>query len=299
MGVRFEGQVVVITGSGAGLGRSYALEFASRGAAVVVNDPGSAVDGSDGEPAVADQVVELIRSLGGKAVASYESVVTEAGADAIVETAVNEFGRLDALVNNAGILRDRALHNMTTDEWQGVVDVHLGGAFHMTRAALKIMRPQGYGRVVYATSNAGLFGNFGQSNYAAAKAGLLGLSRVLAIEGERYGIASNVVAPVARTRMTEDVLGEFVQRLGPESVVPMVVFLASKECDRTGRVYSAAGGRYSEVITGLTTGWVASTAAPGPEDIAANLPSIEDNQGYLLPRSVFDELAQIKAALAL
>jgi NAD(P)-dependent dehydrogenase (short-subunit alcohol dehydrogenase family) len=297
--IRFDDQVVIITGAGAGLGRQYALEFARRGAIVVVNDLGAAVDGTGAASAAADGVVDEIRRSGGRATASYASVTTEDSAQSIVDLALSEYERVDVLVNNAGILRDRSLHNMTTAEWGAVLDVHLNGAFHMTRAAFPPMRAAGYGRVVFAASNAGLFGNFGQANYGAAKAALLGLSRVLSIEGAKYGVASNVIAPVARTRMTEDVLGEYVDKLGPEAVVPMVVYLASRECGRTGRVYSAAGGRYAEVFTALTPGWTSVGGDAAAEDIQRHLGDIERNDGYILPRSVYDELSQIKEALSL
>jgi NAD(P)-dependent dehydrogenase (short-subunit alcohol dehydrogenase family) len=294
MGIGFDQQVIAITGAAAGLGRSYALEFARRGGAVVVNDIGAAVDGTGEERSAAERVVDEIRALGGRAVAAYGSVSDEESAQAVVDVALAEFGRLDVLVNNAGILRDRALHNMTEREWTGVLDVHLRGAFLMTRASLRVMREQNYGRVVFATSNAGLFGNFGQANYASAKAALVGLSRVVSIEGKKYGIASNVVAPVAKTRMTETMGAEF-ERFDPEAVVPMVAFLASRECDRSGRVYSAAAWRYAEVFTGLAEGWLHPGASA--EDIADHLPAIEDKDGYILPRTVFDELDQIRAAL--
>jgi NAD(P)-dependent dehydrogenase (short-subunit alcohol dehydrogenase family) len=296
MYIDFDGQVAVVTGAGAGLGRLYALELAYRGAKVVVNDPGGAVDGRGADDGPAFSVVEEIRSHGGEAVASLESVASADGGAAIITTALAAFGRVDVVINNAGILRDRAMHNMDPSEWQGVLDVHLNGAYWVTRAAFPLLREQRYGRIVFATSNAGLFGNFGQANYSAAKAGLVGLCRTTAIEGRKRGVLANVIAPIARTRMTEDVLGESVDLLTPEAVVPMVAFLASSACEVTGHVYSAAGGRYARVFSALAPGWVAD-GVPTAEDIALHLPEIQDPRGYIVPESVYDELDAVKAAL--
>lgn len=299
MDVTFDGQVAIVSGAGAGLGRLYALELAARGARVIVNDPGGAVDGQGGDQRAATAVVDEIVAQGGQALASFDSVATEQGGAAIVAAAVETFGRVDVLVNNAGILRDRALHNMSVTEWQGVLDVHLNGAFFVTRAAFPHMREQGYGRIVFATSNAGLFGNFGQANYGAAKAGLIGLCRVVAIEGERRGVLANVIAPIARTRMTEEVLADTAAQLTPEAVVPMATFLASSRCQSSGHVYSAAGGRYARVFTALASGWVASPEQMTAEGIAENLDKIDAQGGYLVPQTVFDELAAVRAALEL
>jgi NAD(P)-dependent dehydrogenase (short-subunit alcohol dehydrogenase family) len=297
MDIRFDGQVAVVTGAGAGLGRLYALELARRGAEVVVNDPGGSVDGRGADDSPALSVVKEIEGEGGVAVASLESVASAAGGAAIVQTALDAFGRIDVVVNNAGILRDRALHNMDPIEWQAVLDVHLNGAYWVTRAAFPHLREQRYGRIVFATSNAGLFGNFGQANYAAAKAGLVGLCRTTAIEGGRRGVLANVIAPIARTRMTETVLGDAVDLLTPEAVVPMATFLASSTCDVNGHVYSAAGGRYARVFSALAPGWVAD-GVPTAEDVARHLAEIQEPHGYIIPESVYDELDAVKAALA-
>ena len=187
---------------------------------------------------------------------------------------------------------------MGQDEWRRVFDVHLNGTFYVTRAAFPVMRDNAYGRIVFVSSNAGLFGNFGQANYGAAKAAVLGFCRVTAIEGEKRGVFSNVIAPIARTRMTEELLGEAAAQLAPEAVVPMVTFLASPLCDSNGFVYSAAGRRYARVFTALASGWVAPEEGASAETIAANIKAIQAEDGYIVPRSVFDELDAVKAALA-
>jgi NAD(P)-dependent dehydrogenase (short-subunit alcohol dehydrogenase family) len=299
LSIRFDDQVAVVTGAGAGLGRLYALELARRGAHVVVNDPGGSVQGRGADDGPAVEVVAEIERLGGKAVPSFESVATPEGGAKIIGSAVEAFGRVDVLVNNAGILRDRTLHKMEVDEWQSVLDVHLGGAFNVTRAAFPLMREQGYGRLVFATSNAGLFGNFGQANYGAAKAGLVGLCRVAALEGAKRGVLANVIAPVARTRMTEDVLGDLAELMTPESVVPVVTYLASSGCASSGHVYSAAGGRYARVFTALAPGWTAPSGGATAEDVAAHISEIDDQRGYIVPASVDDELNAVRAALNL
>ena len=202
----FDGKVAIVTGAGGGLGREHALLLAKRGALVVVNDLGGAVDGSGGSETPAEQVVEEIKAAGGEAVADANSVATPEGGEAIVQTAIDAFGRIDIVVNNAGILRDKAFHNMTDDLVQPVLDVHLRGAFNVTRPAWGKMREQGYGRVVNTASSAGIIGNFGQASYGAAKMGLVGLTHVLAIEGAKHNIKANAISPIARTRMTEEVL---------------------------------------------------------------------------------------------
>jgi NAD(P)-dependent dehydrogenase (short-subunit alcohol dehydrogenase family) len=205
--IRFDGRVAIVTGAGGGLGRTYALELARRGARVVVNDKGGAADGTGSGSSMADAVVKEIREAGGSAVASYDSVSTPEGGSAIVKTAVDAFGRVDVVINNAGILRDKTFAKLEPENLEVVLDVHLKGAFFVSQPAFRLMKEQGYGRFLFTASNAGIFGNFGQTNYGAAKMGLVGLSNVLALEGAKNGITSNVLAPMARTRLTESLLG--------------------------------------------------------------------------------------------
>ena len=240
----FDGKVAIITGSGGGLGREHALLMASRGALVVVNDLGGAVDGTGSDKGAAERMVDEIKDLGGEAVADTNSVATPEGGAAIVQTALDAFGRVDIVVNNAGILRDKSFHNMTPDMWTAVLAVHLNGAYHVTSAAWPHMREQSYGRVVCTASGAGIFGSFGQANYAAAKMGLIGFTRVLAVEGAKYNIKANAIAPVAKTRMTEDIVGgDFGERLDPRYVAPLVTYLCHESCEPTGRIFSVAGER--------------------------------------------------------
>jgi len=243
-----DGKSAVITGAGHGIGRATALLFAREGARVVVNDVGGSRAGDGGEHAAADAVVAEIRAAGGEAVASYDSVTTPEGARAIVATAVNAFGRIDALVNNAGILRDKTLLKLELANWNAVLDVHLTGTFLCMQAAAERMKEQGGGRIVNTTSVSGLLGNFGQANYAAAKAGIYGLTRTGSIELQRYGISVNAVAPIAKTRMTEDLpmFAKIADTLSPEHVAPAHLFLASDRCgERTGIVLAVAGARMS------------------------------------------------------
>ena len=229
----YDGKVVIITGAGGGLGRQHALLMASRGALIVVNDLGGAVDGSgptsDTAKGAAERVVDEIKAIGGEAVADTNSVATPEGGKAIVKTAVDAFGKVDVVINNAGILRDKAFHNLEPAMTEAVFDVHLRGAFHVTQPAWQIMREQGYGRIVSTSSAAGVFGNFGQANYGAAKMGLVGFTRVLAVEGAKYNIKANAIAPLALTRMTEDLLGALGQKLQPEMVSPLVAFLSHED----------------------------------------------------------------------
>ncbi|MFI7000497.1 SDR family NAD(P)-dependent oxidoreductase [Nocardia sp. NPDC050175] len=294
MTLEFENRVAIVTGAGGGLGRQYALELARRGASVVVNDLGGSVDGVGGSDAAANRVVEEIQALGGRAAASLHSVATPEGGQGIVDTALEAFGRLDVVVHNAGILRDKTLVKLEWEDLDAVLDVHLRGAFYLSKPAFARMKDNHYGRFVFTSSNAGVFGNFGQSNYGAAKAGLVGLSNVLAIEGAKAGIASNVIMPVARTRMTEELLGTFADQVAPELVTPMVVFLASEACQLTHECFSAVGGRYARVFTGLTPGWYAGHGVtPTAEDILAHLDEIENRDGYTVPLSTGDELATL------
>ncbi|MBH0776723.1 SDR family NAD(P)-dependent oxidoreductase [Nocardia bovistercoris] len=271
-----EDRVVVVTGAGNGLGREYALLLARGGAKVVVNDLGGARDGSGSDSAVADIVVEEIREAGGQAVANYDTVATEEGAAAIIETALTAFGAVHGVVNNAGILRDKAFHKLDAAEWDLVTRVHLAGGFHVTRQAWPHLREQGFGRIVVATSTSGLYGNFGQANYGAAKSGLVGLVNTLAIEGARHGILANAVAPIAATRMTQDVAtAEVLAELPAAHVAPVVGYLMSEECSDSGTVVVAGGGQVHRVQYFQSKGF-SFTETPSIDEIAANWSRITD-----------------------
>ncbi|HEX7098518.1 MAG TPA: SDR family oxidoreductase [Acidimicrobiia bacterium] len=294
--ISFDGRVAIVTGAGGGLGRAYALELARRGAAVVVNDIGGAVDGTGSSTRAADAVVEEIRAAGGEAVADYGSVADPEQAAQTVQRAIDTFGSVDVVVSNAGILRDRSFANMTLEEMNAVLDVHLRGAFHVSLPAYRHMKEKGYGRFVFASSNAGILGNFGQANYGAAKMGLVGLSNVLAIEGAKYGIKSNVIAPVAATRMTEDLLGPFAEKMDPGLVAPMVAYLASEECAVTHEVFSAGGGRFARFFVAVTPGWYSPERVEA-EDIAAHLDEIRDTEGFRILASATEELQLLGSTL--
>jgi NAD(P)-dependent dehydrogenase (short-subunit alcohol dehydrogenase family)/acyl dehydratase/putative sterol carrier protein len=254
-GIRFDDQVAVVTGAGGGLGRLYALELARRGARVVVNDLGGARDGTGSSARPADNVVREITVAGGTAIANYDSVATTEGGQRIVQSALDHFGRLDILINNAGILRDKSFAKMEPDMWQAVLDVHLHGAFNVTQPAFQVMRQQGYGRIVLTTSAAGLFGNFGQANYGAAKLGLVGLMNTLKLEGAKYNIKVNTVAPLATTRLTEDVLPpDLAGKLRPEFVAPLVLYLCSELCTDAGLILNAGMGNYSRAAIASAPG---------------------------------------------
>ncbi len=292
--ITFDGRVAVITGAGGGLGRGYALELARRGARVVVNDLGGAVDGSGASRQAADVVVEEIEAAGGEAVASYDSVSSRDGGGAVIQTAVDAFGKVDIVVNNAGILRDRSFANMTLDEVDAVLDVHLKGAFYVSHPAFKVMKEGGYGRFLHTSSASGIFGNFGQANYGAAKAGLVGLSNVLAIEGEKYGIKSNAIAPTAKTRMTEDLLGPFAEMFDPDQVTPMVVYLCSEANEFTHQVFSVGGGRYARIFIGTNNGWFAGQGkVPSVEELADNMETVRDITEFEIPMNNNDELMML------
>ena len=291
--ISFDGRVAIVTGAGGGLGRTYALELASRGAAVVVNDLGGSVSGEGGDHTAAQKVVDEIKATGGEAVPNYDSVATPEGGASIVKTAVDSFGKVDVVINNAGFLRDKSFLKLTWDDLDAVIDVHLKAAFYVSQPAFAVMKENGYGRFVFTASNA-TFGNFGQTNYSAAKMGLVGLANTIAVEGARAGILSNVIMPVAKTRMTEELLGDFANYLAPELVTPMVSFLASEACTTTHGAYSAAGGRYARVFWGLAQGWYAGQGAtPTAEQIASHLAEIEEQAGYLVPTSTTDEIVAL------
>jgi NAD(P)-dependent dehydrogenase (short-subunit alcohol dehydrogenase family) len=289
--VGFEGKVAIITGAGGGLGREHALLLASRGAQVVVNDLGGAVDGTGSSSGPAQQVVEEIEAAGGVAVADGNSVATAEGAEAMVQTALDAFGRVDIVINNAGILRDKSFKNMTPDLWDPVIAVHLTGAFNVTRAAWPHFCQQAYGRIVSTSSAAGIFGNFGQANYGAAKMGIVGLTRVWAQEGAKYNIRANAIAPVAKTRMTEDLLGPLVEKIAPELVSPVVAYLVSEECEVTGEIYSVGGGRVSRIFIAEAPGYFKKDLTI--EDVRDHWDSIRAEENYVIPTSVNDEFAKL------
>jgi NAD(P)-dependent dehydrogenase (short-subunit alcohol dehydrogenase family) len=292
----FDGKVAIITGAGGGLGKSHALELAKRGALVVVNDLGGTTDGTGSSETAAEAVVNEIKAAGGEAVADYNSVATPEGGEAIVQTAVDAYGRVDIVINNAGILRDKSFHNMTDDLLTPVIDVHLKGAFYVTRPAYIRMREQGYGRIVSTASGAGIFGNFGQTNYGAAKMGLVGFTRVLAVEGAKNNIKANVIAPVAKTRMTEDLLGPVADGLLPEFVTPIVAYLSHESCEVTGEIYSVGGGHLSRVFIGVTPGYTNKSMTV--EDVRDHLAEIRNEEGYSVPANLNEEMMLTLKALS-
>ncbi|HET9732323.1 MAG TPA: SDR family NAD(P)-dependent oxidoreductase [Acidimicrobiales bacterium] len=303
--IDLEGQSVVVTGAGRGLGRLYALELARRGAMVVVNDLGGSVEGLGADRSVADQVVDEIRGAGGAAVSSHDSVETPEGGQAIVDCALEHFGRLDAVVSNAGIFATPAFEDITAEQWRRMLSVHLDGAFHLSQPAFRAMKEQGYGRFVFIASSAGLFGQPNSAHYAAAKAGVVGLANVIAIEGEPHGIRANTVLPFGFSRMVTSTLGDeeaqalreasgFMRAIQPELVVPIVVFLASRSCQLTHHNYSACAGRFARVFVGLAEGWVADEGlAPTTDDIAAHLEQVSAVEPFTVPTSIFDEVTQV------
>jgi NAD(P)-dependent dehydrogenase (short-subunit alcohol dehydrogenase family) len=306
--IDFTGQVVIVTGAGRGLGRLYALDFAHRGAAVVVSDVGGTMAGEGADRSVADAVVAEIEAAGGTAVACHETVATREGAGAIVATALDELGGLDAVVSNAGIFHTAPFEEVTPEDWDRMLRVHLDGAFHLSQAAYPLMRSRGGGRFVYIASSAGLFGQPSSAHYAAAKAGTVGLANVVAIEGSEHGILANCVLPFGYSRMVTETVGMredleaepgFLHAIEPELVVPVVVFLASDECTFTHHVYSACAGRFARVFVGLANGWLAPGPAPTAEDIAAHLHEVIDPEPYSIPSSIFDEVAQVCARLGI
>jgi len=276
--VSFDGRVAIVTGAGAGLGRVYALALAKRGAKVVVNDLGGARDGSGGGSASpAEKVVAEIKDLGGEAVANYDNVATPEGGENIVKTALDTFGSVDILINNAGILRDKSFLKMEPDNWQAVLSVHLHGAYHVTRPAMVAMKEKGYGRIVMTTSAAGLYGNFGQTNYSAAKMGLVGLMNTLKLEGRKYNIKVNTIAPIAASRLTEDVMPpELFEKSKPEFVSPLVTFLASEACLESGSIFNVGMGYFNRaaIHTGSGVQLGDPENLPTPEMIRENMDAI-------------------------
>jgi NAD(P)-dependent dehydrogenase (short-subunit alcohol dehydrogenase family) len=278
MTISFEGRVAIVTGAGGGLGRCHAIELAKLGAKVVVNDLGGAMDGTGGSSEAATNVVEEIKSAGGEAIANGGSVSDARGAKSMVEAAMNAWGRVDILINNAGILRDKSFTKMTMEDFRAVLEVHLMGSVYCTKEVWSIMRDQGYGRIVMTTSPSGLYGNFGQTNYGAAKLSLVGFMNSLKIEGAKNNVFTNAIAPVAATRMTENLMpAEAFKRLGPELVTPAVLFLCSEKAPN-GVIMQAAGGRYSVACLVENAGVDLGTEAT-VDDIADNYAKISDLTG--------------------
>ncbi len=296
--IRFDGRVAVITGAGGGLGKTYAKLFAARGGSVVVNDLGGSADGTGAGSSMADETVKEISEAGGTAVANYDTVATPEGGEAIIQTAVDNFGKVDVVVNNAGILRDKSFTKLAPENLEIVLDVHLKGAFFVSQPAFRIMKENNYGRLVFTASGAGIFGNFGQSNYAAAKCALVGLSNVLAVEGAKNNIKSNVIAPIARTRLTEQLLGGMAEHLDPEFVTPLVSYLCSEQCELSHEIFDVGAGRYARIFIGMAPGWTAPKGARvTPEDIAAHLDQIRNTDGFTIPDSIAGEMQAVMEAL--
>ncbi|CAI8369471.1 MAG: SDR family NAD(P)-dependent oxidoreductase [PS1 clade bacterium] len=283
MTLDYTGKVVIVTGAGGGLGRSHALEFARRGAKVVVNDLGGSVDGSGGSSEAADKVVEEIKAAGGEAISNGSSVTDDAGVANMVQQTMDAYGRIDALVNNAGVLRDKSFAKMEVGDFSFVVDVHLFGTMKPTKAVWPIMKEQGYGRILVTSSSSGLYGNFGQANYGAAKLGVVGLINTLKLEGQKDNIHVNALAPVAWTRMTSNLMPpEMEEALTPEQVTPAVVFMCSEQAP-TGKIICAGAGAYAAAQIIETRGMYLG-AQPSAEDVADNWEQISklDDQAEAL-----------------
>ncbi len=280
MSIRFDGRVAIVTGAGNGLGRAYAMALAARGAKVVVNDLGGAVDGSGGSQGPAQKVVDEIIAAGGEAIVNTDSVADSDGAAAIVATAVDKWGKVDIVINNAGIVRDKSFHNMTLDDFEFVVRVHLFGSAFVSHAAFPVMRENNYGRILMVTSTSGLYGNFGQANYGSAKAGVVGLMNTLRIEGARYNINVNAIAPLAVTRMSESapIFDDTDKSLSsPEPVAAMAAYLVSEDCTVSGQIMAATSGYYSRIEFVEGAGVRTDKTAPAtPEMIAEKFGAISD-----------------------
>ncbi len=306
--IDFTGQVAIVTGAGRGLGRLYAIELARRGASVVVNDLGGSMHGEGADASVADHVVEEITAAGGVAVASHDSVDSPEGGEAIVRAAVDQFGRLDAVVSNAGIFNSIAFDELSAEDWRRMLRVHLDGGFYLAQPAYRVMKAQGYGRFVFISSSAGMFGQHLEAHYAAAKSGLVGLTNVIALEGAPHGILANTVLPTGFSRMVTETVNDpkvleetgFFKAIRPELVTPMVVFLASRACDFSHQNFSACGGRFARVFIGLAEGWLAEPgSSPTADDIAAHLTDIAAAEPFTVPGSIYEEVFAVTERLGI
>ncbi len=295
MSLNFEGRVAIVTGAGNGLGRSHALSLAARGAKVLVNDLGGARDGSNASATAAQKVVDEIIAAGGQALANAASVTDAAAVEAMVAQAMAAWGRVDILVNNAGILRDKSFSKMDLADFRTVVDVHLMGAVHCTKAVWEIMRAQKYGRIVFTTSSSGLYGNFGQSNYSAAKMALVGLMQTLALEGAKSDIRVNCLAPTAATRITEDILPpEALALLQPEAVTPGLIYLVS-ETAPSRTILCAGAGAFEQAHITLTQGVLLGSGPDVPEQLDAQREQLAHREGEIVPATGFVQ-AQVELA---
>jgi len=285
MTMRFDGRVAIVTGAGGGLGRQHALALAARGAKVVVNDLGGTVDGNGGTPKAAQAVVDEIRAAGGEAIANGASVTDPQAVQAMVEQALAAWGRVDILVNNAGILRDKSFTKMALDDFRLVIEVHLMGAVNCTKAVWDTMRAQNYGRIVMTTSSSGLYGNFGQANYGAAKMALVGLMQTLSIEGAKNDIRVNCLAPTAATRMTENLMPEAVLKLlQPEAVTPGLLALVAEDAP-TRAILCAGAGAFERAHITLTQGVFVGLPQDAPEQVVLQFDALSDREGETVPAS--------------
>ncbi len=283
--IDFGGRVAIVTGAGGGLGRQHALALAQRGAKVLVNDLGGALDGAGGSTSAAQRVVDEIKAAGGEAIANGASVTDFEAVQAMVQQTMGAWGRVDILVNNAGILRDKSFSKMEISDFELVVDVHLMGAVHCSKAVWAIMNAQKYGRIVMTTSSSGLYGNFGQSNYGAAKMALVGLMQTLSIEGAKNDIRVNCLAPTAATRMTEGLMSkEVLDALKPEAVVPAMLVLAAQDAP-TRTILCAGAGTFEAAHITLTAGAFIGIGGDAPEQLAARLAEVTDRAGEIVPQS--------------
>jgi len=285
MTIRFDNRVAIVTGAGGGLGRCYALALAARGAKVVVNDLGGARDGSGSSLSAAQLVVDEITAAGGEAMANGANVSDAAAVEKMVAVVKERWGRIDILINNAGILRDKTFAKMSLDDFRQVVDVHLMGSVTCTKAVWEVMREQAYGRILMTTSSTGLYGNFGQANYGAAKLALVGFMKTLSIEGAKYNVKTNTIAPLAATRMTEDLMPPaMLEKMGPETVAPAALYLVSDDAP-TNVVMNAGGGGFERAYVTLTRGIHVAPEDMTPETVAARFAEISDRTGEIVPDS--------------